>query len=145
MVRFETTITIDRPVEDVFAFVRDPGALPEWQTGVTEAHVEGGGPVQAGSKITEVRKFLGRELRSTLEVTALEENKTFNLKVLEGPIPFLIQQDFEAVDGKTKIVVVGEGEPGGMFKLAEPLVGKAAERQMKADFETLKDLLESRA
>jgi uncharacterized membrane protein len=144
MVRFETTLTIDRPVQEVFAFVRDPETLPQWQAGVIEAETEQVGPLQAGSKVTEVRKFLGKELRSTLQITALDENKTLNLKVLEGPIPFSVHQEFEDLGGSTKITVVGEGEPGGLFKLAEPLVGKAAERQLKADYETLKDLLESR-
>jgi hypothetical protein len=40
--------------------------------------------------------------------------------------------------------LVGEGEPGGFFKLAEPLVARQAERQFKGDFETLKELLEAR-
>lgn len=144
MVRFETTVTIDRPVQEVFAFVRDPETLPQWQAGVVAVETEQQGPLQAGSKLTEIRKFLGRELRSTLQITALDENRTLNLKVLEGPIPFSVNQDFEALGGSTKVTVVGEGEPGGLFKLAEPIVGKAAERQLKADFETLKDLLEAR-
>jgi len=38
--------------------------------------------------------------------------------------------------------VHAEGEPGGFFKLAEPIVARASERQLKGDFETLKDLLE---
>jgi hypothetical protein len=32
---------------------------------------------------------------------------------------------------------------GGFFRLAEPLVGRALRRQMQADMETLKDMLES--
>jgi uncharacterized membrane protein len=144
MVRFETTVTIHRPVQEVFAFLRDPDALPQWQAGVVEVETEQEGPMQAGSKITEIRKFLGKQLRSTLQITALDENRTLNLKVLEGPIPFSVNQDFEDLGDSTKITVVGEGEPGGLFKLAEPIVGKAAERQLKADFETLKDLLEAR-
>lgn len=144
MVRFETTVTIDRPVQEVFAFVRDPETVPQWQAGVVAVETEQQGPLQAGSKLTEIRRFLGRELRSTLQITALDENRTLNLKVLEGPIPFSVNQDFEDQGGSTKVTVVGEGEPGGLFKLAEPIVGKAAERQLKADFETLKDLLEAR-
>jgi hypothetical protein len=40
-------------------------------------------------------------------------------------------------------MLVGEGEPGGFFKLAEPIVARVAQRQLKNDFETLKDILES--
>jgi hypothetical protein len=84
----------------------------------------------------------GRRRRTTRDGAA--RNRTLNLKVLEGPIPFSVNQDFEDLGGSTKITVVGEGEPGRLFKLAEPVVGKVAERQLKADFETLKDLLEAR-
>ena len=39
--------------------------------------------------------------------------------------------------------MTGELDAHGFFKLAEPVVGRAAERQLKGDFETLKDLLEA--
>jgi hypothetical protein len=37
-----------------------------------------------------------------------------------------------------------EGEPAGFFKLADPLIERTLERQIRADLETLKDLLEAR-
>jgi hypothetical protein len=37
-----------------------------------------------------------------------------------------------------------EGEPGGFFKLADPLIERALKRQVRNDLETLKDLLEAR-
>jgi hypothetical protein len=43
----------------------------------------------------------------------------------------------------TVLTFVLEGEPGGFFKFAEPLVARQAERQFKGDLETLKDLLEA--
>jgi hypothetical protein len=91
-----------------------------------------------------VRKFLGRKFESTLEVTEYEPPRRFAFKVVSGPVPFRVEHTFEPADGGTKLSVAGEGEPGGFFKLAEPLVIRAVERQTKSDFETLKDLLESR-
>lgn len=38
---------------------------------------------------------------------------------------------------------VVEGEQGGFFRLAGPLLERAGRRQFKADLETLKDLLEA--
>ena len=40
--------------------------------------------------------------------------------------------------------VVIEGEPGGFFKLAEPLVARAVKRQLDTDSATMKDILEAR-
>jgi hypothetical protein len=36
-----------------------------------------------------------------------------------------------------------EGEPGGFFRLAEPLVVRTAEKQLENDFSTLKKLIET--
>jgi hypothetical protein len=40
---------------------------------------------------------------------------------------------------------VVEGEPGGFFRLAEPLVVRAVERELRNNLATLKDVLEARA
>jgi len=40
--------------------------------------------------------------------------------------------------------MVLEGEPGGFFRLAKPLIQRAANRQFRANLETLKDMLEAR-
>ncbi len=61
-------------------------------------------------------------------------------------VRFLIQQwtyTFEEVPGGTRLTRAVEGEPGGFFKLADPLIERALKRQVKADLETLKDLLEA--
>jgi uncharacterized protein YndB with AHSA1/START domain len=142
MVTFEFTVTVDRPVEEVFAYLTDPEKLPEWQSMVLESSKLSEGPVSAGTKMTEVRKFLGRRFESTVEVTQYEANRRFDVKTVSGPIPFSVTQTFTPSDGGTSITVHGEGEPGGFFKLAEPLVGRQAQRQVQNDFSTAKDLLE---
>ena len=62
-----------------------------------------------------------------------------------GPIP---DQDwtytFEEVLVGTRLTRAVEGEPGGFFKLADPLIERALKRQVRTDLETLKDLLEAR-
>jgi hypothetical protein len=57
----------------------------------------------------------------------------------------LLRYDLVA-DGKVLFVEdLLEAEVGGFFKLAEPLVGRAARRQTETDMATLKDLLEAGA
>jgi uncharacterized protein YndB with AHSA1/START domain len=142
MVRFEFTVEVKRPPSEVFAYLTDVANLPEWQSGAIEASADG--PVAIGTHISEVRKFLGRRMESTLEVTEYEPDAKFSLKTLSGPVPFEARHTLRAENGGTSLTFVGEGEPGGFFKLAEPLVARQAERQFKGDFETLKDLLEAR-
>src|SRR5919201_726285 len=142
MIRFEFSVDIARPPSDVFAYLTDPTNLPEWQSSAIEAHWEG--EKAPGAHVKEVRKFLGRRMESELEVTEYEPDRRFALKVLSGPVPFSVQHTLDPRDGGTRLTFVGEGEPGGFFKLAEPIVSRTAERQFKSDFETLKDVLEAR-
>lgn len=142
--RFDFALEIDRPVEDVFAYLTAVERLPEWQASAVEARWEDE-PVRVGSRMTEVRKFMGRRAESTLEVTEYEPNRRFALRVVSGPVPYRVDHTFEALDGRTRIVFRGEGEPGRYFKLAQGMVARAAERQFKADFANLKTVLESRA
>ena len=145
MVRVEHEVVVGRPVSEVFAYLTDVTNLPEWQGGVIEARQDSQGSVTTGTRFTEVRKFLGRQVESTVEVTEYEPDRKFSLRTVSGPVPFTVEHTFAERDGGTAIHIVGQGEPGGFFKMAEPLVGRQAKRMFEHDFSTLKDLLEARS
>ena len=142
MVRVDSEVVINRPASEVFSYLTDPEKAPEWQSSLIEAHAEG--PMRVGTKVSEIRKFLGRRMESTLEVTEYEPDRKFSMRILSGPVPFEVEHTLETEDGRTRLRWVGTGEPGGFFKLAEPLVARQARRQFRGDFETLMDLLEAR-
>ena len=141
MIRFAFDVDIDRSPAEVFSYITDAERLPEWQSGAVEAQWQG--EKAAGGRIREVRKFLGRRMETELEVTEYEPDQRFGLKAVSGPVPFSVTQVLEPRDGGTRLRFVGEGEPGGFFKLAEPVVARVAERQFKNDFETMRDILEA--
>ena len=143
MVRIEFSVDVNRPPSEVFAYITDADRLPEWQSGAVEAQWQG--EKARGAHIREVRKFLGRRMETELEVTEYEPDRRFGLRAVSGPVPFSVTQVLEPRDGGTRLSFIGEGEPGGFFKLAEPIVARVAERQFKNDFETMKDILESSA
>jgi carbon monoxide dehydrogenase subunit G len=145
MAKVEHTIVVERSPADVFAYLTNPENLPEWQAGVIEGRKDSPGPTAQGTSLTEVRTFLGRRMESKLEVTEYEQDRLFTIKVVSGPVPFQVRHRLEPADGGTRIHVSGEGEPGGFFKLAEPLVIRQVKRQVETNFATLKDLLEARA
>ena len=146
MARTEHTVVVERPPDEVFAFLTDLSSVPEWQSGaVEEREPEGEVSVGVGTKYVEVLKFLGRQFEATIEVTEYEPGRRFSIKTLSGPIPFRVQHTLEPSNGGgTKLHVTLEGEPGGLFKIAEPLVMRNAQRQVANDFATLKRLVESR-
>ena len=141
MFAIEKTIFINKPVEEVFAFVIAEGNYVKWQAGVVEV-IEGGPRNAVGSQFTEVRKFMGQEMRTTLEITAFVSNAKWAAKVVKGPVPYEVTVTYEPSDGGMKFTTKVEGEPKGFFKLAEGMVSSQLERSLAEDCQRLKELLE---
>jgi uncharacterized protein YndB with AHSA1/START domain len=141
VIEVEHTLEIERPVEDVFAYLTDVARLPEWQSSAEAAELEG--DLAEGARIKEVRTFMGRRATSTLEVTEYDPPRRFSLHVVEGPIEYAVEHALEAVDGRTRITFVGRGETGRVPRLMHGTVRRAVERQFLKDLEALKHRLES--
>jgi uncharacterized membrane protein len=145
MVKVENSIVINRPLEEVFAFVSNFENNPKWSTAFLEAQKTSEGPIGVGTTWRFVQRFLGQRIEGEVELTEYEPNRKFAGKSKSGPIPAEVRQTFEPVEGGTQISFVLEAEAGGFFKLAEPLVARMAKRQNESDFANLKDLMEAQA
>jgi uncharacterized membrane protein len=141
MFKVEKSVHIDKPVEEVFAYTNDPSKTTEWQ-GAVESVKYPEGEAKVGVQFTEVRKFLGREMETLMEITALEPNKRYAAKTLSGPVSYQVTVNFEADNGGTKMTTTVEGDPGTFFKLAEGMVAKNLEKSLEEDHKRLKSLLE---
>lgn len=93
------------------------------------------------------RHLQGRRFETPYERTTYEPDRLFKERAAGGPIP---DQEWtytfeEVPGGATRLTRAVEGEPGGFFKLADPLIERALKRQVRIDLETIKDLLEARS
>ena len=143
MIKIEHSVTINRPLQEVYEFVVDIDNAPQWRSGVLEVH-KNSPEIEVGAIATEVLQFMGRRLETTYEITEYVPNRVFAFKTISGPIPMEGTSTFEEVGGATKISFVIQGEPSGVLKLAEAMVAQTARRQIKTDYANLKALLESR-
>ena len=144
MIKIENSIVINRPVDEIFEFMANSENNPQWQSGTQEVRKTSEGPIGVGTTFTSVSQLLGKRLESVVEYTAYEPNKRVAGKVTSGPVPFQFETTFEpAAEGGTKVTGGGEGDVGGFFKLAEPLVARMLKRQFDANNANLKDLLEA--
>ena len=111
--RIEESVEIDRPPEEVFAYVADPEHLPEWSGIVQEVRKEGQGQPQEGDRFTTVAKFLGRRFETPMEVVAHEPPRRHSDRSTGGPFEqeytFVVE---ETEGGGTRLTQVAEGEPG---------------------------------
>ena len=145
MINVEVSIIVSRPIEEVFAYVNDFRNTAQWQTGVVEVRQTSEGPVGKGTQLTFVRTLLGRKLEGASEMVVYEPPTKSTLQSTSGPMPFTITRIFEPTPVGTKVTLVFEMHPGGVFALAEPLFARSLKRSAEADLGNLKDLLESRA
>jgi uncharacterized protein YndB with AHSA1/START domain len=142
MLKVEKSIFINKPVEEVFNFVTAAGNYTKWQAGVTEV-IEGGVRNTVGSQFTEVRKFMGQKMRTTLELTECVPNAQWAAKVVKGPVPYEVNMTFQPVEGGTKVTTYVNGEPKGFFKLAEGMVAGQLEKSLAEDGKKLREILEA--
>ncbi len=145
MARFDVGITIKRPVEDVFAVLSDFSNGSKWASSAAEpATKTSDGPIGVGTTWHEVGKVVGRTIETDFEFTEFETNRKV-VYTMTKPFPMTSTVTFEPVAGGTRVSQIVEGEPGGFFKLAEPLVVKLSKRQFQNDFDNLRDLMEANA
>jgi uncharacterized protein YndB with AHSA1/START domain len=143
VVRAEQSIVVERPIEEVFAYLTDLDRVPDWQTNVLFLQLQSSS-LRTGAKLVELRKFLGRKVESVVEVTEYEPPHRYTITVQSGPIPFSISNVLSTTGEGTRIDAAVEGEPGRFFGLIEWRVVKAAERELWNSLATLKDILEAR-
>ncbi len=144
MLKIESSVVINRPLEDVFAVLSNVENNPKWSPIFLEVKKTSAGPIGVGTTYRGVAKFLGQRIETETEVTEYEPNRTIASKS-KSPFPVEVRQTFEPVEGGTRVNFTLNGEPGGFFKLAEPLVGTMARRSTEADLANLKDLMEAHA
>jgi carbon monoxide dehydrogenase subunit G len=138
---FDLIVEIARPPDDVFAYLTDVSNLPAWQSSVLSAEADE--PLREGSRIRERRRFMGRDVKTRLEVTAYEPPRRFAVESRGGPVSYSIHHSLEPSPAGTRLHVEVDAKIGGMMRIAAQGPLKMAEREFRADFERLKHLLES--
>ena len=87
MARAEASVVIKRPAAAVFAFLTDLEKGTQWQASVMAASKTSEGPVGVGATGREVRRFMGRQMESTFEVTEFEPEGKYLSRAPRGPLP----------------------------------------------------------
>ena len=143
MFTIEKSIFINRPQQEVFDYASDPANAHRWQSQVLSVEWSSESPHGVGSTQRAVARFLGRDLETNSEITVWDPPNQHGFKSLGGPVPIEGGMKFVAEGNGTKVIMGGQIEVGGFFKLAEGLVKKQLESQFVTNLEALKLLLES--
>lgn len=145
MITVEKGVTIGRSPAEVFAFVSDQTNGPKWQRGLTDVRRTTDGPIGIGTRHTFERTMMGRRMDGSNEYTRYEPDKLVGF-AWTGPMPGQASYVVEpaGMDG-TRLVARLEMQGQGLLRLAEPLLAAGLNRDVEANLESLKYLLESEA
>lgn len=143
MIKVEESVVIQRPIEEVFAFLADQTNAPRWQSGLLEVRRVTDEPIGLGTKHTAVRKFMGRRLEATNEYVVYEPNKEVTFTGTANSADFTHSYFTESTAEGTKVTSRMEMESKGLFGLAEPLITASLRREFVASSGELKEMLES--
>jgi uncharacterized membrane protein len=138
-----TEIEIDRPREHVAAYAADPDNATAWYENIESVGWRTEPPLDAGSRIAFVARFLGRRLAYTYEVVELVPGERLVMRTADGPFPMETSYAWADAPGGTKMTLRNRGEPAGFSKVAAPMMAIAMRRANRKDLRRLKQILEA--
>ena len=144
----DVTVTIARPVDDVFAVLTDPTLAPRWAANAIKGELLTPGPPRVGSRRRAVVKgFFGGTLESVMEVTELEPNRALALRLISASWGGTgrTRYTLTPVDGGTRVDWRWEMELGGvLMPFSRPFMA-FFQRAFQRDVNNLKAMMESNA
>ena len=134
--RFEATVVIDRPIEEVFAFLADGENDPKFSPRVLEISKTSDGPPGVGTVYASTVKDAGMTTRREFKLTEFEPPTRIRWAELSKNIVVATEGGYDlepAGEGKTKLPVFNVLAGRGIGKLIAPLALRSA-RKGAADF-----------
>lgn len=144
--RFEATVTIDRPIEEVFAFLADGRNDKKFSPRVQEIEKTTDGATGVGTVFKSTVKDAGMKTKREFELTEFvppsrirwaERSKNI-VTAAEGGYDFA-----PAGEGKTQVTIYNVLEGHGFGKLIAPLALSAARKDADAFGQRIKAAVEA--
>ena len=145
MAKIEVSTVIYRPIEEVFAVLSNEENRSKWSSTTIEVKKTSQGPIGVGTTWRGVDRIFGRQMERESIYTEYEPNRKITQKSTSGAVPFEVQFLYEPIAGGTRVIVIAEAQPSGLFRLAGPLFMRLRKRQFARDLATLKAMMEAHA
>jgi uncharacterized membrane protein len=138
-------VEVGRPVPEVFAFLEEVENNPRWLRGMESCTWTTPPPVRVGSRYEQRASFLGKQIRTSFEVTAHQPGALVTIRSRAGSsFPITVTREVSPVgDGRSLVTETLESDPRGYYRMAEPLLRQLVQRRIRRDYRRLKALLEA--
>ena len=137
------SVTVNRPVEEVWDFIGSFENTTRWSRGVLEARQTSDGPLGVGSTLQTVVRAFGRRRTADYLVTEYEPRHAFAFEVSSGPMTSRARYSVEPAGAGTRLTASGEAQATGLYKLLAPVLVRTLERHSQDDLTNVKRILEA--
>ncbi len=131
---------IPLPPERVAEYALDWRHDAEWTQGIRTAELTrqaDGGGFGTGAEVTRTAYFLGRRIDYVLRVAAHEPPRLLDMVSVVAPMPMHVTYSFEPHPRGTLAAIRVRGGPGGLFRLAAPLLARRVRSSLTKDLRDL--------
>jgi uncharacterized membrane protein len=142
IMKFENSVVISQPVEQVFKFVTNLRNNARWQTDILELEMTSENHSGLGATYRCVNRFMGKHIESEGVITDYAPGKACCIRITTGIFSGECSMFFEAVEDGTKFTVSGDLDMR-YFKLLKMIAKRKINQQIKKDMLKLKYILEN--
>ena len=142
MAKFKHSVTIDRPVSEVFQYITNVENLPEWAEVIQSVRVTTPDAVDVGTEAEVEVELYSRRVVATYRVTEYERDRIFAFETADAPFDLYSVYTFTPIKDGTWLHVTSTGKARGISRFIEGSVARLLDRQFIADHERLKHILE---
>lgn len=144
MAHAENSLTINRPISDVYFFLLEGANNQKWRPGVLDIAHDTSTPSGLGAVYKQGLKGPGGRIDGDYKITRLEPNQLIEFQVVTGPARPTGTYTLEPAEGGTKVTFVLDFQPKGLAKLMDGIIAKTMQSEV-ANLSNLKSVLESGA
>ncbi len=140
----EGQVTVQAPIDKVFAFLADGLNNPKWRQGVVNIELKSGQASTVGAVYAQTMSAPGgRTIPGDFQLTTVEPNRLIEFHVIAGPARPVGRFEFSEGGGITTVNFSLDWHPKGLKeKLMSPMVAAQMPKEI-AMLENLKRVLET--
>ena len=143
MFKRSVSVTIARPIEEVFAFIADARNRPQWDESVDSEELTSPEPIGVGSTVRTKLRSMGRDYEIDWEIIEHQAPSRQRIVSTSGPFPTTLVYGLESNGDSTQVDFSVTGNPGGALRLVQPLIARNTQSNLDKGFARLKRLLET--
>jgi uncharacterized membrane protein len=143
VINLNASVSIYRPIQQVFEFVSTTENDFQWQYGTLESAKVSTEAIGVGAFFRSIGHVMGRRLLGTFEITEYETNRRYSFKSLSGPLESETHYTFETASGSTKLNVSSQVKAADSLQVHEKIFERQLQKQLGENLVLLKRLLES--